>query len=117
MHRRPLSIIQPCESSAVWQGLLDQSMWPEDPLPVGWQERKPAAVVNLDGSTTVKQARMPCRAGTPCPLGAWIGRHSPRGIERSCCPCARNSQLPSNWIRNQQDRPKYVRYSMISHWE
>jgi hypothetical protein len=30
--------------------------------------------------------------------------------------CARNLQLPSNWIRNQQDRPEYVRYSMISHW-
>ena len=33
--RRPLSIIQPCASSAVWQGPLDQSVWPEVPLYVG----------------------------------------------------------------------------------
>jgi hypothetical protein len=40
------------------------------------------AVVSLDGSTMLKQARMPCCEGTSRPHGRWIGRRSPEGIER-----------------------------------
>src|SRR6267154_809667 len=120
MQCRPLSIIQPCESSAVCQGPLDQSVWPEAPLHVGWQERKRGgAVVSLGGSTMVKQARMLSRAGTPPRHGLWIGRRSPAGIERQTAAVVAHetAQLLPKWIRNEQDRPKYIRYSMISHWE
>jgi hypothetical protein len=115
IHRRPLSIIQPCASSAVWRGPPDQSVWPEVPLHVRWQERKRAgAVVSLDGSTMVKQARVLCRAGTPRRHGLWFGWRSPGGIERKTAAVVAHgtAQLPSKWIRNEQDHPKYVRYSM-----
>src|SRR5258707_11563429 len=82
MHRRPLSIIEPCASSAVWQEPRDQSVWPEVPLHIGWQERKRAgAVASLGGSTMIKQARMLCRAGRPRRHGPWIGRRSPGGLK------------------------------------
>jgi hypothetical protein len=115
IHRRPLSIIQPCASSAVWRGPPDQSVWPEVPLHVRWQERKRAgAVVSLDGSTMVKQARVLCRAGTPRRHGLWFGWRSPGGIERKTAAVVAHgtAQLPSKCIRNEQDHPKYVRCSM-----
>jgi hypothetical protein len=82
-YRQPLSILQPRKSSAEWQRPLDQSGWPAVPLHVDWQERKRVgAVASSDGSTMVRQARMPCRAGTPRRHGLWIGRRLPGGIER-----------------------------------
>ena len=62
----------------------------------------------------VKQARMLCRAGTPRRHGLWIGRRSPGGIERETAAVVAHgtAQLPSKWIRNEQECPKYVRYSM-----
>jgi hypothetical protein len=97
IQRRLLSIIRPCASSAVWQGPLDRSVWPDIPLYVGWQERKRAgAVVSLDGSIIVKQSRTRCRARTPRRHGLWIERRSQGGIERySCCRCARNCAVTS----------------------
>jgi len=90
----PLAAVDhpPCASSAVWQRPLDQSLRPEVPLRVGWQERKGAgAVVSLGGSTMVKQDRLPCRAGTSRRHGLWIGRRSPEELkDNSCCRCARN---------------------------
>jgi hypothetical protein len=82
--RWPLSIVQPCASSAIWHGQPDQGAWPELPLHVGWQEPKWVRdVASLGGSKMVKQARMLCRAGTPLRHGLWFGR-------RNCWHCARN---------------------------
>jgi hypothetical protein len=48
------------------------------PLHVSWHERKQTgAVVSLGGSTTVKQAQRPCRAGKPHRHGLWMGRRTP----------------------------------------
>jgi hypothetical protein len=62
----------------LWHARLDQGVSPKVPLHVSWQERKQTgAVVSLGGSTTVKQAQRPCRAGKPHRHGLWMGRRTP----------------------------------------
>jgi hypothetical protein len=61
----------------------------------------------------VKQDRLPCRAGTSRRHGLWVGRRSPEELRDNAAVVAQGTaQLPSKWIRNEQDRPKQVRYSM-----
>jgi len=64
----------------------------------------------------VKQARMLCRAGTPSRHGLWIGagahRQELKDKQLLSLRAHGTAQLPPKWIRNEQDRPKYIRYSM-----